>query len=152
MWDHWLAWFSWHWWGIYVCYVITCTYNDLRGNRILITALCFLLCICAATAGASNWCTNDISFLELHLVILEAHNTPHTLVRAVVSKKLATSNKVCPRPVFSMWRHDRIEKGWVRDKWIVPLPIYLRYMMLQCSLCEVIDCYLNIISPSWLMS
>jgi len=87
--------------------------------------LYFPLYICAATTSTTDYCGDNVSFPELLLVMIEAHLAPCVLVIAVVMKKLAISDKVCPRPVFCMHRHDRIKKGQVRDEQTASWAVYL---------------------------
>jgi len=72
-------------------------------------------------------------------VMIEARLAPHVLVIAVVTKKLAISDKVCPRPVFCVHRHDRIKKGQVRDERTASWAVYLstQYTMFQHGVSEL---------------
>jgi hypothetical protein len=71
------------------------------------TTLFFPICICTATANATNSHIEDISLAKLFLVLIQAHKTPCILVQVIVSKKLVIGDKIPPSPVL-VSRHSKM--------------------------------------------
>ena len=70
-----------------ICMLHNKIHDGLRYQKSLIATLCFSLCICAATTGATNCCAHNISLPKLLLVVIEACDAPCILVRVVITEK-----------------------------------------------------------------
>ncbi len=70
--------------------------EEFKKQSSTIATLYFPICICLATAGATNHCVDNVSLPEQICMIINASNTPHILVRVVGLKQLVVSKK-CPQ-------------------------------------------------------